>query len=111
VISYLRRNLYKSNLRVTSLLNVLSRVTVTKDWVRIGKWIINHLQAVTTINYYTVTGFHTAKHSTLNSSGCLHLSSRIYNTGTSTVSLNYTLQILRINEVFKSHVKSSQADF
>jgi hypothetical protein len=30
---------------------------------------------------------------------------------TTTVSLNHTLQILHINQVFKSHVKSSQADF
>jgi hypothetical protein len=43
-----------------------------------------------------------------------HLSSQIYDTGSINVSLNHTLPIplyYCIHKVFKSHVKSSQADF
>jgi type IV secretory pathway TrbD component len=46
------------------------------QWLRRGFglviWFINHLQVVTTINYYTITDFHTTKHSTLISSVYLH---------------------------------------
>jgi hypothetical protein len=45
--------------------SILSRVTVTKDGVRIGNRFIKNLQIVTTNNYNTVTDFHTTKHSTL----------------------------------------------
>jgi hypothetical protein len=75
---------------------------------------IDHLQVVTKINYTTVTDFHTTVHSTLASSFYLYYPSRIYNIGTIKVSLNHTLPIslyYSIHKVFKSHVKSSQADF
>jgi hypothetical protein len=64
--------------------------------------IINNLQVVTTNNEYTVADLHNVQslHTNLFS-----LSALVF-TGTVTVSLNYTLQILRINKV-----KSSQADF
>jgi hypothetical protein len=61
--------------------------------------LIDHLQIVTAINYNTVTDFHTTVFSTLIFSVYLHWSSWIYNTGAITVSLNYTLKILHINEV------------
>jgi hypothetical protein len=47
---------------------ILSRVGVTKDGHRIGNWIfINHLQVVTTINYYTIAALHniTSHHTNL----------------------------------------------
>jgi hypothetical protein len=43
-------------------MNILSRGLVTKDGVRIGNWIIDHLQVVTTNNYYTIADFHTTTH-------------------------------------------------
>jgi hypothetical protein len=43
-------------------------------------------------------------HSTLISSVYLHWSSQIYNTGTITASLSYTLQILHINKVFSGRL-------
>jgi hypothetical protein len=84
------------------------------QWLKTGFGLvigfINHLRVVTTNNYYTITDLHTTKHSTLLSSIYLHKSSRIYNT----VSLNHTLPIslsYSTHKIFKSHVKSSQADF
>jgi hypothetical protein len=76
--------------------------------------VIGYLEVVTTNNYNSVTDIHTTKHSTLLASVHLHQSSRIYNTGTIKVSLNHTLSIslyYSTHEFFKSHVKSSQADF
>jgi hypothetical protein len=60
---------------------------------------IDHLQVITTNNYYTVTDFHTTNHSTLIFSVYFHWSSlsvswkRIYNAGTIIVSLNHTPNI------------------
>jgi hypothetical protein len=74
--------------------------------------LLTTYRSLSTIKYNSVTDFHTTKHSTLLASVYLH--SRIYNTGTITVSLNHTLPIpLRYSthKVLKSHVKSSQADF
>jgi hypothetical protein len=74
------------------------------QWLKTGFGLvigfINQLQVVTRNNDNIVTDFHTTKHSTLISSIYLHWSSRIYNTGTVIVSLNYTFQILHINEAF-----------
>jgi hypothetical protein len=81
---------------------------------------IDHSHVITTNKYNTVTDFHTTKYSALVFSVYFHGSSlsvswqRIYNTGTIKVSLNYTLPISLYDsphKVFKSHVKSSQADF
>jgi hypothetical protein len=99
---------------------VLSRVLVTKDDVRIGNWIINHLQVVNTIKHNTVTDFHATNHSMLVFSVDFHKSSlsvswqRINNRGTIKVSRNHTLPISLYcitHKFFKSHVKSSQVDF
>jgi hypothetical protein len=91
---------------------ILSHVS---QWLRRGfGLVIGFLEVVTTINYNTVTDSHTTKHSTLISSVYLHLPSRIYNTGTIKVSLNHTFLIslyYNTHTVFKSHVKSSHADF
>jgi hypothetical protein len=87
------------------------------QWLRRGFGLlvgfIGCLQVVTTINYYPSVDFHTTKHSTLISSVYLHYSSRIYNTGTMKISLNHTIPIplyYSTHKVFKSQVKSSQAD-
>jgi hypothetical protein len=75
---------------------------------------IDHLLVVSTINYNTVTDVHATKHSTLISSVYLHYPSRNYNTVAIKVSLNHTLPILlyySTYNIFKSHVKFSQADF
>jgi hypothetical protein len=76
----------------------------------VGLATIFYLQVVTTLLLlYTMYS-----HSTLISSVYLHYSSRIYNTGTVSVSLNQTLPIslhYSTHKVFKSHVKISQADF
>jgi hypothetical protein len=76
-------------------------------------WFINHLQVVTTINFHTIADLHITKHATPISSVYLHQSSRIYDTGTIKVSLYHTLPIslcYSTHNVFKSRVKSSQAD-
>jgi hypothetical protein len=74
---------------------------------------IGYLQVVTTNNYNIIADLHTTKHSTLLSSVYLHYFSRIYNTGTIKDSLNHTPNTLHYSahKVFRSHVKSSQADF
>jgi hypothetical protein len=81
---------------------------------------INHLQVVTTNNYYTIVALHNLQslHTNLLSLFPLVFTAiswqRVYNTGTIKVSLNYTLPIslyYYTHKVFKSHVKSSQADF
>jgi hypothetical protein len=81
-------------------------------WLRRGFWsvigFIEYLLVITTIMFYTIY-----YHSTPISSVCLHYSSPIYNTGTIKVSINYTLPIplhYSTHKVFKSHMKSSQAD-
>jgi hypothetical protein len=85
------------------------------QWLRREIWLvigfINHLQAVTTNNYYTVAALHNLQSLHTNLFSLSALSSRVYNTGAIAVSLNHTLPILHTNTVFKSHVKSSQADF
>jgi hypothetical protein len=88
------------------------------QWLKTGFGLvigfIDHLQVVTTNNYNTVTVFHTTNHPTLISSVYLHQSSRIYNSGTIKISLNHTFPIrlhYTTRKVFKSHVKSLQADF
>jgi hypothetical protein len=79
-----------------------------------------NLQVVTASNYNTGADFHSTNHSTFIFSVYFHWSSlsvswqRIYNAGTINVSLNHTLLIslyYSTQEVFNSHVKSSQADF
>jgi hypothetical protein len=56
---------YKAQLINAIIWNILSSVLVTKEEARIGNWIYDHLQVVTTNKYNTVTDFHTTKHSTL----------------------------------------------
>jgi hypothetical protein len=72
-------------------------------------WFIGYLQIVTTIITLLLI-YIMYSHSILISSVDLHKSSRVYNTGTIIVSLNHTFKILNINKIFKSHVKSSEAD-
>jgi hypothetical protein len=55
----------------SSISSILSRVLVTIDVVCIGDRIIDHLQVVTTNNYYTIVDFHT-KHSQ-STRPCLYL--------------------------------------
>jgi hypothetical protein len=71
---------------------------------------INNLRVVTTINYYIIAALHSVQllNTILFSLSVLLLT--VYNTGTISVSLNHTLQILHINKVFNSHAKSSQAN-
>jgi hypothetical protein len=74
---------------------------------------INNLQFVTTINFYTIAALHHFQSLHNNLFIFLSQSSRIYNTGTIKVSLNYTFPIpvcYSTHTVFKSHVKFSQAD-
>jgi hypothetical protein len=67
------------------------------QWLKTGFGLvigfIDHLQDVTTNNYNTVTDSLTTKHSTLICSVYLHQPSRIYSTGTTKFSLNYTFAI------------------
>jgi hypothetical protein len=84
------------------------------QWLKMGFRLvigfIDHLQVVTTINYNTIADLHNLQSLHTN----LSLSSWIYNTGTIKVSLNHTLPMslcYSTHKVFKSHVKSSQADF
>jgi hypothetical protein len=81
---------------------------------------INHLQAVTVINYHTIIDLHNLQlfHTNLLNLFPLAFPIRflvmIYNTGTIKVSLNHALPIslcYSTHKVFKSHIKSSQADF
>jgi hypothetical protein len=75
---------------------------------------IGYLQVVTTNNYNTVADLHNLQSLHTNLLSLSALSSRIYNIGTIRVSLNRTLPIslcYSTHKVFKSHVKSSQADF
>jgi hypothetical protein len=81
------------------VLNILSHVWATGDRVQIDNWF--YLQVVTTINYNTVTDFHTQQSICISLHGCI------------TQELNYTLPIplhCNTHSVFKSHIKSSQAD-
>jgi hypothetical protein len=66
---------------------------MTKTELGLVIGFIIHSQGVTTINYDPVPDFATARNSTLISSVYLHQSSRVYNTGAITVSLNHTLPI------------------
>jgi hypothetical protein len=97
-----------------AILIILSHVGVTKNGLGLVILFTDHLQTITTNNYNTVINFHTTKHSTLLSSVYLHWFSWIYNTGIIKVSPNHTLPIslyYSTYKVFKSHIKSSQADF
>jgi hypothetical protein len=90
-------------------------------WVLVQIYrFIEHSPVVTTTKYNTVTDFHTTNHSSLIFPVYFHYSSlsaswqRIYNTGTIKVSLIYTLPVslyYSTHRIFKSHVKSSQADY
>jgi hypothetical protein len=90
------------------------------QWLKTGFGLvigfINHLQVITTILLLNTI----YNHLTLIFSVYFHRSSlsvswqQIYNTGTIKVSLNYTLPILMYyctHKVYRSHTKSSQADF
>jgi hypothetical protein len=85
-------------------------VTETGSGLVIG--FINRLQVVITINYNTVTNFHSTgnpRHSSQSISTCLHFPFP----GNGSQQRNYhshTLQMLHINQVFYSHVKSLQGD-
>jgi hypothetical protein len=85
------------------------------QWLRPGFrlviGVINNLQVITTINYYIIAALHNVKslHANLFSVSVLVFTG--LNTGTIIVSLNHTLQILHINNIFRSHIKSSQVDF
>jgi hypothetical protein len=80
-------------------MNILSCVLVTKTGFELVIGFITRVQLVTTNNYYTAPDAQFTMHSTLFTLVYLHCSSPVYNTGTITVSLNHTLQIL--------HIKSS----
>jgi hypothetical protein len=56
---------------------ILSRVTVTKDGIRIGNGFINNLQVVITICYHTIADLHTTKHYTVMFSVWLKLNSSL----------------------------------
>jgi hypothetical protein len=59
-------------LTLSKYTTILSRVTVTKEGVRMVIGFIGYLQVVTTNNYNTVTDFHNTKQSSLLSSVYLH---------------------------------------
>jgi hypothetical protein len=90
---------------------------------------INHLHVVTTNKYNTVTDFHTKEHSTFDALRLLPpvfvttlniffiysvFTIRSLATDFSIGTINVTLQVslyFSTHKVFKSHIKSSQADF
>jgi hypothetical protein len=84
----------KARHKCTSLCWIIqSRIRWLKSDFGLVIGFTDQLQVVTTINCNNVPDFHSRKHSTLISSVYLHLPSRIYNTGTTKVSLNHTLPI------------------
>jgi hypothetical protein len=90
----------------------MSRVLVTETEFGLVIGFINCLQLVITINYNTVSNFHstrTPRQSSQSISTCLHYPF----SGNGYQHRNYdslTLQMLHINQVFCSHVKSSQGN-
>jgi hypothetical protein len=89
------------------------------QWLRRGFGLvigfIGYLQDVTTNNYNAIADLHNLQslHTNLLSPSALVFTD-LYKTGTIKVSLNHTLPIslcYSTHKVFKSHVKSSQADF
>jgi hypothetical protein len=57
---------------MVSYWNILSRVTVTKTGLGLVIGFIDHLQVVTTINYYTIAALHNLQSLHTNSSVYLH---------------------------------------
>jgi hypothetical protein len=87
------------------------------QWLRLGFGLVigftGYLKVVTTNNYTLLLIYTIYNHSTLIFSVYLHWFSQIYNTGSIKVPINHTLPIslcYSTHKVFKSHVKSSQAE-